>query len=440
MNDHSASTLNVREQRLCRPINSLLLGVVTLVSIALWHTPVHAEDRSWVSTWSASPQPSWGHDFALPTKIPEKIGGQTIRQIVRVSLGGSQVRIIFSNEYGTTPLRIGSATVALAGDGPATAPGTLHELTFGGQTTVTLPAGAPAVSDPVDMDVENAGRLAVSLYLPDETTLTTFHWDGKQTAYIGSGDLTADSSFTPLNTTDARVLLSGVLVNARNRGAVVVFGDSITDGNGSSLNADTRWPDFLARRLAVHRVSVVNAGISGARLLQDKMGVNASARFTRDVLAQSGVRAVILLLGINDISWPGTAFARQQVRPSASALISAYRQLIAFAHAHNVRIVGATLTPFEGALSGTPFDGYYNADKDALRQEINRWIRSSGAFDAIIDFDAMLRDPSHPSRLAAKFDSGDHLHPGDRGNQAMAEDVDLDAVLGKTSVRHASER
>jgi lysophospholipase L1-like esterase len=161
------------------------------------------------------------------------------------------------------------------------------------------------------------------------------------------------------------------------------------------------------------------------------MGVNASARFTRDVLAQPGVKTVILLLGINDISWPGTAFARQQVRPSASALISAYRQLIALAHAHNVRIVGATLTPFEGALSGTPLDDYYNADKDALRQEINRWIRTSGAFDAIIDFDALLRDPFHPSRLAAKFDSGDHLHPSDRGNQAMAEDVDLDAVLGK---------
>lgn len=249
MNARSAATLHAHRRRSCRQRTSLLLGVLTLVSTALWQAPACAEDRGWVGTWSASPQPTWGHDFAFPTKIPEKIGGQTIRQIVRVSLGGSQVRIIFSNEYGTTPLRIGSATVASAGDGPTVAPQTLHKLTFGGQATVTLRPGAPAVSDPVDMDVDMAGRLSVSLYLPDETPLTTFHWDGKQTAYFGSGDLTADSSFTPVDTTDARVLLSGVLVNALNRGAIVVFGYSITDGNGSSLNADARWPDFLARRL-----------------------------------------------------------------------------------------------------------------------------------------------------------------------------------------------
>jgi lysophospholipase L1-like esterase len=432
MNDRSALIKCTGAGRPHRPIRSVLLGVLTLASTAWWQPPAYADDRSWVGTWAASPQPIWGHDFAFPTKIPEKAGDQTIRQIVRVSLDGSQVRILFSNEYGTTPLRIGAASVALAGDGPSIVPETLHKLTFGGQTATVLPPGAPVVSDPVDMDVGEAGRLAVSLYLPDETPLTTFHWDGKQTAYIGSGDITASSTFSPIDTTDARVLLSGVLVNTHNKGTVVVFGDSITDGNGASLNADARWPDYLARRLAAQRTSVLNAGISGARLLQDKMGVNAPARFTRDALAQPGVKAVMLLLGINDISWPGTAFARQQAEPSADSLISAYRQLIALAHSHNVRIVGATLTPFEGALSGTPLGDYYNADKDALRQEVNRWIRTSGAFDAIIDFDALLRDPAHPSRLAAKFDSGDHLHPGDRGNQAMAEGVDLDALLGKS--------
>lgn len=384
----------------------------------------------WVGTWSASPQPIWEQDFVFPTKIPAKALDQTIRQVVRVSLGGSQVRIMVSNEYGTAPLRIGAASVALAGDGSSILADTLRMLTFGGEGTAILPPGAPLVSDPVDIDVGEAAKLTISLYLPDETPLTTFHWEGKQTAYIGSGDLTAPGIFSSTDITDARILLSGVRVKAPNNGTVVVFGDSITDGAGVPVDADTRWTDYLARRLAPRRVSVLNAGISGARLLHDKMGVNASARFTRDVLAQPGVTSVILLLGINDIGWPGTAFAREQAGPSAGSLISAYRQLVALAHAHNVRIVGATLTPFEGALGGTPFDDYWHADKDALRQEINHWIRTGGAFDAIVDFDALLRDPIHPSRLAAPFDSGDHLHPGERGNQAMAEGVDLDALLG----------
>jgi lysophospholipase L1-like esterase len=389
-------------------------------------------DRSWAGVWSASPQPTWEQDFVFPTKIPVRAHNQTIRQVIRVSLGGSQIRVRFSNEYGAKPLRIGAASVALAGDGSAIVPDTLRTLTFGGHAATVLPPGAPLVSDPVDLDVAEAARLAVSLYLPDETPLTTFHWDGKQTAYIGSGDLTAHGAISLADTTDARVLLSGVLVNTPNNGTVVVFGDSITDGAGVSVDTDARWTDYLARRLAPRRVSVLNAGISGARLLQDKMGVNASARFMRDVLAQPGVKAVVLLLGINDIAWPGTAFAPEQVRPSAASLISAYRQIIALAHAHNVRIIGATLTPFEGALSGTPLDDYYHADKDAVRHEVNNWIRTGGAFDAIIDFDALLRDPAHPPRLAAQFDSGDHLHPGEQGNQAMAEGVDLDALLGSS--------
>jgi lysophospholipase L1-like esterase len=387
-------------------------------------------DRSWVSAWSASPQPIWDQDFVFPTKIPATAYDQTIRQVVRLSLGGSRLRVVFSNEYGTLSLRIGAASVALGGDGPAIVPDTLRALTFGGAAAAIVPPGAPLVSDPVDIDAGDAAQLAISLYLPDETPLTTFHWDGKQTAYIGSGDSTTQGTFPATDTTDARILLSGVRVDTPNNGAVVVFGDSITDGAGAPLDADARWPDYLARRLAPRRVSVLNAGISGARLLQDKMGVNASARFTRDVLAQPGTKAVILLLGINDISWPGTSFGRGQALPSADALIAAYHQLIALAHAHNVRIVGATLTPFEGALPETSLDDYWHADKDALRQQVNRWIRTGGAFDATVDFDALLRDTARPSRLAASFDSGDHLHPGEQGNQAMAEGVDLDALLG----------
>ena len=208
-----------------------------------------------------------------------------------------------------------------------------------------------------------------------------------------------------------------------------MIGDSITDGNGATIDANARWPDFLAARLAPRNVAVLNAGISGARLLGDRMGVNALARFDRDVLSQPRVKTVIVLLGINDISWPGTAFDPQGERPSADALISGYRQLVARAHARGVRVGGATLTPFEGALPGTPLDNYYQTHKDELRQKINAWIRTSGEFDAVVDFDVLARDPSYPSRLNQEFDSGDHLHPGDHGNKAMADAINLEALF-----------
>jgi lysophospholipase L1-like esterase len=396
-------------------------------------------ERRWVGSWSASPQPTWGEDFVFPTKIPAMLRDQTLRQVVRLSLGGSRLRVVLSNEYGSAPLRIGSASVALAGPDTANMPRSLQMLTFGGETAVIVPAGAPLVSDPVPMPVGDAERLAVSLYLPDRKPLTTFHWEGKQTALLGAGDQTTQNAFPVTETTDARLFLSGVLVDTPNDGAVVVFGDSITDGAGASPDADARWPDYLAVRLAPHRVAVLNAGISGARLLQDGMGVNAAARFTRDVLAQPGVRAVILLLGINDIGWPGTDFARAEARPSLDALIAAYRQLIALAHGHNIRIIGGTLTPFEGALPDTPLSDYWNAGKDALRHAVNHWIRTSGAFDGIVDFDALLRDPAHPGRFAAAFDCGDHIHPGDHGHQAMAEAVDLEALLGRNATEFSRQ-
>ena len=190
-----------------------------------------------------------------------------------------------------------------------------------------------------------------------------------------------------------------------------------------------RWPDFLAARLAPHGVAVVNAGISGARLLSDGMGVNALARLERDVLAQPGVQSVVVMLGINDIGWPGTAFAPTQARPSLEALCAGYRQLVAQAHRHGVRVIGMTLAPFAGALPGTPLDNYYHPDKDLLRGQLNDWIRHGGAFDAVIDADAVLRDPARPAQLLARYDSGDHLHPGDDGNRALAEAVDLDLLL-----------
>ncbi|PZO82504.1 MAG: lipase [Mesorhizobium amorphae] len=410
---------------------ALFAMALALAPFLCGSSPAQADKQNWVGTWMASPQPVWGPDFAFPTKIPQSVKNQTIRQIVRISLGGSRVRLVFSNAYGAQPVRIGGASLGLADAHGATEPGTIRKVTFGGKDDTLLPPGAPAVSDPLELDVEAQARLAVSIHLPEETALTTFHWDGRQTARLGDGNLTQAEDFTATATTDARVLLSEVLVDTPNQGAVVIVGDSITDGNGATVDADTRWPDYLAKLLAPLRVAVLNAGISGGRLLQDKMGVNVAARLQRDVFSQPGVRTLVLLIGINDIAWPGTAFAPDQQRPTLEEMIAGYRQVIALSRANNLRIVGATLPPFEGALSGTPLGNYYHSDKDALRQEVNRWIRESGAFDAIVDFDAILRDPRRPARLIPLFDSGDHLHPGDRGNEAMADAVDLDALLGR---------
>jgi lysophospholipase L1-like esterase len=418
--------------RLKPAIRSVFLAfAVALVGAPPALTAAQAEEPSWVGTWMASPQPTWGSDFALPTSIPASVKDQTIRQVVRISLGGSRLRLVFSNAYGDSPVRIGGASVGLAGEDEATEPGTLRKVTFGGNDEIVVPPGAPAVSDPLEMSVDAHSKLAVSIYLPDETPLTTFHWDGRQTAWFGDGDLTQARTFPWTTTTEARLFLSEVLVGTPNVGAVVVIGDSITDGNGATVDADSRWPDFLARRLAPKRIAVLNGGISGARLLQDKMGVNVAARLQRDVFSQPNVKAAVLLIGINDISWPGTDFAPDQRRPTLDQMIAGYQQVIALARTNNVRLIGATLPPFEGALSGTPLDDYYHADKDTLRRQVNRWIRESGAFDAIVDFDAVLRDPDQPLRLIPAFDSGDHLHPGDEGNRAMAEAIDLDTLLGR---------
>jgi lysophospholipase L1-like esterase len=413
--------------RLTTRLAAHLVFLVALFS----QTAALAQDGNWVGTWTASPQPTWGPDFAFSTGIPPTVHDQTFRQVVRISLGGSRIRFIFSNAYGDTPLKIGAASVALPGRSGAASADAIHRITFGGQDGIVVPPGAPAISDPVDMTVGDATKLIVSSWLPDETPLKTFHWDGRETAWFASGDLTRAAAIPTKDKTYARILLSEVLVDTPNNGTVIVIGDSITDGNGATVDADARWPDFLAKRLASRRVAVLNAGISGARLLQDRMGVNAVARLDRDVFAQPNVKAVILLVGINDISWPGTAFARGQSLPSADAMIAQYRQFIALAHTRNVRAIGATLTPFEGALTGTPLGDYYDAEKDALRRQINRWIRESGEFDAVVDFDELLRDPTRPARLVPAFDSGDHLHPGDKGNAAMAKGIDLAALLGR---------
>ena len=403
-----------------------LAAFLSLVMLLAPHAVPAAEEAGWIATWTASPQPVWNNADSAPVRVPPSLGNQTIRQIANVSLGGKRVRIVLTNEYGKEPLLIGEAHVALSSAGARIAPGSDRRLTFGGRISALVPPGAPILSDPVDLAVAPFDNLAISLYLPQSTPLSTFHWDGLQTAYIAAGNRVGADDIRTTYTTRTRVFLSGILVEAApDARAVVAFGDSITDGNATTPDANRRWPDFLARRLAPQRVAVLNAGISGARVLKDRMGVNALARFERDVLAQPGVKAVILLIGINDIGWPGTSMAPNDPPLATEDLIAGYRQMIARARLHQLRILGATLMPFEG----TPKPGYYTREKERVRQAVNQWIRSSGEFDAVIDFDAMTRDPGHPARLLPAYDSGDHLHPNDAGNKAMADGVDLGALL-----------
>ena len=353
-----------------------------------------------------------------------------MRQIAAVSIGGNRVRVVLSNEYGSKPLVIGAAHVALAGSGAAIVPGSDRALSFDGHSSVTIPPGAPVISDPVDLIVAPLSNVTVSLFLPEQTPLTTFHWEGVQTAYISpEGNFAGDAEMKADSTIKARVFLSGIMVDAAPHArAIVTFGDSITDGANSTPDANHRWPDILARRLnqaGGAPIAVLNEGISGARVLTDRMGVNALARFDRDVLSLPHADTVVLMMGINDIGWPGCILAPHEPAPSADDIIDGYKQLIARAHIHGMRIIGATLTPFEDTFKGTPIEGYYNTEKEQKRQAVNQWIRSSGAFDGVIDFDAVTRDPNRPAHILAAFDSGDHLHPQDDGYKAMADSIDL---------------
>lgn len=418
-----------RRRRAALPVLALAAALVAALSPRAQAQPADA-GGAWIGTWSASPQPVWEPDFFSPVAIPRTLRDQTVRQVARVSLGGNRVRVEFSNEYGEQPLVIGAAHVALAGEGVATQPGSDRALTFGGQPSVTVPPGAPVLSDPVDLAVPALGSLAVSLYLPEVAAATTWHNEGVQTAHVsGPGNFAAATSFAPAQTTLSRLFLSGIMVDAPpDARAVVAFGDSITDGATSTPDANRRWPDVLAERLAAAgaKVAVLNEGISGARVLRDRMGDNALARFGRDVLEHPRADTVVVMMGINDIGWPGTILVPEgEPAPTAEEVIAGYEQLIARARAEGMRIIGATLTPFEDTFEGQPLEGYYTEEKEAKRQAVNEWIRTSGAFDGVLDFDAVLRDQGNARRIRAEYDSGDHLHPGDAGLRAMAESVDL---------------
>jgi lysophospholipase L1-like esterase len=353
-------------------------------------------------------------------------------------VGGQRVRVVLSNRYGTEPLVIGEAQLARSagnaagGASSAIAGAPAGILTFGGRRSVTVAPGQQAVSDALDFSVRALERLSVSTYFPQRAAPSTFHWGAQQTAFVGRGNQAGARQLSEAAPLQGRVFLSAIHVSggapatARETamatgGTVVAFGDSLTDGNGSTPDHDRRWPDYLARLAAARGIGVANAGISGARVLGDRMGERAAARFEHDVLAQPGVRSVIIALGINDIGWPASGFAPHDPAMQAETLIAGYRKLIERARERKVKVVGATMAPFENALQGTPLSDHYSLAKDAVRRQVNDWIRGSGAFDAVADFDAVLRDPAHPSRMLPAYDSGDHLHPGDAGYEAMAK-------------------
>jgi lysophospholipase L1-like esterase len=387
-----------------------------------------------VGTWTASPVP--------PVPSPEDgrsaegFEDETLRLIVRTSVGGSSLRVRLANTFGEQPVTIGHTEVGIQDEGATVVSGSNREVSFGDRSSVTIPPGAKVYSNPVDFDVDAEQHLAVSLYLPDSTGPATHHPLGLTTSYIAAGDDAATTAGDSFETeTTQWFYLKGIdVVSPDTNGAVVALGNSITDGFGSTIDANNMYPSVLAERVHdtdVIEKSVLNAGISGNRVISDPplenaFGPNALARLDRDVIAQTGVTDVILLEGINDI---GNANA------TAEEIIRGMKQIIARVHAKELRVFGATLTPFKRA----DYAGYYSAAKEAERQAVNEWIRTSGAFDGVFDFDEALRDPDNPKRLLPKYDSGDALHPSDAGYREMARTVGLDELADESEDENEAE-
>ncbi|APZ43876.1 SGNH/GDSL hydrolase family protein [Acidihalobacter ferrooxydans] len=389
-----------------------------------WGLPAQA---GWVGAWYMAPQAVPQAADAPPYLRAPWIDDATVREIVRPTIAGTALRLRISNRYGVEPLHLGAVTVGVARGIGAVVPGTLRRVTFGGRSTVVIPPGGAVVSDPVPAPVVARRALAVSLYVPGRVRPRTWHQIAGRVNFLSArGDHSRDASGAAFLHRNTHILwLDGVDVRARHGWAVVAIGDSITDGLRATLNAQQRWPDALSRRLraaGIDTVAVLNAGISGNRLLHDSAcyGQSLEARFARDALDRPGVRAVIVLIGINDINFAdmpprrGLDCDAPHARVSAADLIDGYRRLIAQAHARGVKIYAATLTP--AALPAT---------REAVRRQVNAWLRNSGAFDGVADFDAALRDPLRPARLRPQADSGDGIHPSDAGDRMLADAVPL---------------
>ncbi len=370
----------------------------------------------WVGTWATAPAPAEGGALA----------NQTLRTNVRISIGGDTVRVRLSNAYGTRPVTIGAAHIGLREGGPGIMPGSDRALTFGGETSATIAAGALLLSDPVELHVAPLSDLAITFFLPQEL-LASFGITGRyarQTNYISPpGDFSAETVMPVGRITDDWYFVNGIDVWApANTGGIVALGDSLTDANISTHDAFCRWPDQLARRLVARGrrpMGVMNQGLGGNRILHDIRGDSGLRRFDRDVLAQPGVTHVIVVLGTNDLR---NRWAKPEEEVTAEQMIAGLKQMAARAHARGIKIFGGTLMPFENE---TFLVGAWTPAREAVRQAVNAWIREGGAFDAVIDFDKGVRDPEHPTRMLPIYDCGDHLHPSDAGYNRMGDIIDL---------------
>ncbi|WP_326670455.1 SGNH/GDSL hydrolase family protein [Streptomyces sp. NBC_01257] len=416
-------------------LSALTLVALPVVGADVTGTPAHAASAGhgtapgtghggWQGGWAASPQAPT--EIFTPNWSRQGFADQTVRQVIRVSTGGTRARVELSNRYGTGPLRITGATVARTDAGASVEKGSVRQLSFGGSRSTTVPAGADATSDALAYRTGALESLTVTLYLAAPTGPATFHMMSSATSYRARGDHRADrggAAFT--ETSESWYYLTGVEVGggAPRRNGVVAFGDSITDGVGSTPDTDSRYPDELAERFAAtgHPRSVLNHGIGGNQVTNDTdwAGEKGVTRFAKDVLDEPGVGTVIVLEGINDIgasSAGGVGTPTPEV--SVAQLIAGHRSLIRQAHARGIKAVGATLTPIKGSF-------YDSAVNEAKRDAVNDWIRTSGAYDAVVDLDRAVADPGDPDSIAPAYDSGDRLHPNDAGYRAMARAMDL---------------
>jgi lysophospholipase L1-like esterase len=401
---------------------------VAFLCLALCRVQAQSAEEHWVTTWTTAQQLVAATGPARPARagspeasnLPATFADQTVRMVTRVSQGGRRVRVELSNMLNAQPLAIGAAHVAVHKAGEIVE-GTDRVLTFGGSPAFMVPPGVLAVSDPVDLDVAPLSDLAVSLYLPRDTGTPASHTIGLHTAYIAAGNVVGARSLPEASTMFAYAWLAAIdVVAPRDALTVVALGDSITDGYATTRDANQAWPALLAKRLsankATQQVAVVNQGISGNQVLRDGAGLSALARLERDVLSRPGVKWVILLEGINDINIRGRADGPTAL--TAEELIWGYLQILARCHAAGIKVLGATIMPEEGVPAASERG-------EKIRQAVNAWIRAKGNFDAVVDFDAVVRDPQHVAKIKAELDPGDHIHPNDAGNQAMADAFDL---------------